>query len=97
MKYVKKKLSDLKPYENNPRINDEAVDDVAESIKQCSYIAASVGCWGELLASKRPESRDATNTQKSPHSKELSDPQMSPVLKVKNSVLNLGASRVARW
>ena len=36
MKYVKKKLSELKPYENNPRINDEAVDDVAESIKQCS-------------------------------------------------------------
>ena len=25
MKYVKKKLSELKPYENNPRINDEAV------------------------------------------------------------------------
>ena len=23
MKYVKKKLSELKPYENNPRINDE--------------------------------------------------------------------------
>ena len=60
-------------------------------------VVASVGCWGELLASKRPESRDATNTQKSPHSKELSDPQMSPVLKVKNSVLNLGASRVAQW
>ena len=39
MKYVKKKLSELKPYENNPRINDEAVDDVVESIKQCSYIA----------------------------------------------------------
>jgi ParB-like chromosome segregation protein Spo0J len=34
MKYVKKKLSELKPYENNPRINDEAVDDVAESIKR---------------------------------------------------------------
>ncbi len=29
----------MKPYENNPRINDEAVDDVAESIRQCSYIA----------------------------------------------------------
>ena len=42
MKYVKKKLSDLKPYENNPRINDEAVDDVAESVKQCSYIAPIV-------------------------------------------------------
>lgn len=39
MKYVKKRLSDIKPYENNPRINDDAVDDVAESIKQCSYIA----------------------------------------------------------
>ena len=39
MKYVTKKLSELKPYENNPRINDEAVDDVVESIRQCSYIA----------------------------------------------------------
>lgn len=39
MKYVKKELSEIRPYENNPRINDEAVDDVAESIKQCSYIA----------------------------------------------------------
>ena len=39
MEYVKKRLSELKPYENNPRINDEAVDDVAESIRQCSYIA----------------------------------------------------------
>ena len=29
MEYVRKKLSELKPYENNPRINDEAVDDVA--------------------------------------------------------------------
>lgn len=39
MKYLKRKLSDIRPYENNPRINDEAVDDVAESIVQCSYIA----------------------------------------------------------
>jgi ParB-like chromosome segregation protein Spo0J len=38
MEYVKKKLADIKPYENNPRINDDAVDDVAESIRQCSYI-----------------------------------------------------------
>ncbi len=28
MKYVKKKLSELKPYENYPRINDEAEDKV---------------------------------------------------------------------
>ena len=39
MKYVKKKLTDIKPYENNPRIIDDAVDDVVESIRQCSYIA----------------------------------------------------------
>ncbi len=42
MKYLKKKLSDISEYENNPRINDDAVDDVAESIRQCSYIAPIV-------------------------------------------------------
>lgn len=39
MKYLKKKLAEIRPYENNPRINDDAVDDVVESIKQCGYIA----------------------------------------------------------
>ena len=39
MKYVKKKMAEIRPYENNPRIIDDAVDDVAESIRQCSYIA----------------------------------------------------------
>ena len=39
MRYVKKKLSQIRPYENNPRINDEAVEDVMESIRQCSYIS----------------------------------------------------------
>ena len=39
MRYEKRKLSEIKPYENNPRINDDAIDDVAESIKQCSYIS----------------------------------------------------------
>ncbi|MDT3389809.1 MAG: ParB N-terminal domain-containing protein [bacterium] len=42
MEYMKKELGEIKPYENNPRINDEAVDDVAESIRQCSYIAPIV-------------------------------------------------------
>lgn len=37
MKIVEKELSDLKPYENNPRINDEAVEPVAESIKQFGF------------------------------------------------------------
>lgn len=33
------RLSTLKPYENNPRINDNAVEAVKESILQCGYIA----------------------------------------------------------
>ena len=33
------KLNDIVPYENNPRHNDQAVDAVKESIKQCEYIA----------------------------------------------------------
>lgn len=39
MKYIKRKLTDIRPYENNPRINEPAVEDVMESIRQCSYIA----------------------------------------------------------
>ena len=38
MKLIKLKIDDIKPYENNPRKNDEAVNAVVESIKQCSYI-----------------------------------------------------------
>lgn len=32
-------ISDIKPYKNNPRKNDKAVDAVAESIRQCTYVA----------------------------------------------------------
>ena len=39
MEYTKRKLKDIHPYENNPRINDAAVPDVVESIRQCGYIA----------------------------------------------------------
>ena len=35
-------VSDIRPYAKNPRINDQAVESVAESIKQCGYIAPSV-------------------------------------------------------
>lgn len=38
MKLETMKLEDIFPYENNPRKNDDAVNAVAESIKQCSYI-----------------------------------------------------------
>ena len=32
-------INEIKPYERNPRKNDQAVDAVIESIKQCGYIA----------------------------------------------------------
>lgn len=36
---VEMTLADIVPYENNPRRNDGAVDAVAESIRQCTYVA----------------------------------------------------------
>ena len=40
MKELRKvKIDEIIPYPNNPRLNDDAVEAVAESIKQCSYIA----------------------------------------------------------
>ena len=39
MELITAKLRDIHPYERNPRNNDAAVDAVAESIEQCSYIA----------------------------------------------------------
>ena len=38
MKMQKLKLAEIVPYGNNPRKNDSAVNAVAESIRQCSYI-----------------------------------------------------------
>lgn len=37
MEIVNKKIEDLKPYENNPRKNDDAVDYVANSIKEFGF------------------------------------------------------------
>ena len=37
LKIVYKKLNDLKPYENNPRLNDGAVDAVAKSIEEFGF------------------------------------------------------------
>ena len=34
MKIEMRKLSEIKPYEQNPRVNDNAVDAVAGSIKE---------------------------------------------------------------
>lgn len=37
LKIVYKKLDDLTPYENNPRLNDNAVDAVAKSIEEFGF------------------------------------------------------------
>ena len=39
MDLITKKLDEIKPYMHNPRKNDDAVDAVAESIRQCGYVA----------------------------------------------------------
>lgn len=39
MQLIKKKLTEIKLYKRNPRKNDSAVAAVAESIRQCEYIA----------------------------------------------------------
>lgn len=39
MDLVEMNVSDIIPYSNNPRINDDAVEAVKESIKQCEYVA----------------------------------------------------------
>ena len=39
MEYVRRKLDEIRTYENNPRIIEGAVEDVKESIRQCGYVA----------------------------------------------------------
>ena len=49
MKLETLKLTDVLPYENNPRKNDDAVNAVAESIRQCSYIAPIIVDEGHVI------------------------------------------------
>ena len=37
---IEAKIADLKPYPNNPRINDEAVPVIVNSIKEFGFIGA---------------------------------------------------------
>ena len=54
MQIVTRKLSEIYPYENNPRKNAQAVEAVAESIRQCGYIAPIiVDEAGVILAGPR--------------------------------------------
>lgn len=49
MKLERLKLSEIIPYENNPRKNDDAVNAVAESIRQCSYITPIIVDEGHVI------------------------------------------------
>lgn len=50
-KLFKLSLAEIHPYANNPRRNDNAVEAVAESIRQCGYIAPIIiDEDGEILA-----------------------------------------------
>ena len=42
MKLYRAEVKNIHPYPNNPRLNDRAVNDVAESIRQCGYCAPIV-------------------------------------------------------
>lgn len=42
MEIIKLKINEVIPYPDNPRKNDNAVDAVAESIKQCGYCSPIV-------------------------------------------------------
>ena len=44
-----RKLAELIPYENNPRLNDAAVDAVVESIRQCGYIAPIIADENDII------------------------------------------------
>lgn len=43
------KLADIVPYQDNPRKNDDAVNAVAESIWQCSYVAPIIVDEGNVI------------------------------------------------
>ncbi|MCM1441147.1 MAG: ParB N-terminal domain-containing protein [Roseburia sp.] len=49
MKLETLKLAEVIPYGNNPRKNDGAVNAVAESIRQCSYIAPIIVDEGKVI------------------------------------------------
>ncbi|HEP1259640.1 TPA: ParB N-terminal domain-containing protein [Streptococcus pyogenes] len=50
MEFVDKKLSEITPYKNNPRNNDEAVGPVAESIKEFGFkVPIVVDKNGEII------------------------------------------------
>ena len=51
MKVINKKIDEIKPYANNPRFNDEAVEYVAKSIKEFGFrVPIVIDKNGEIIA-----------------------------------------------
>ena len=51
MQIITKNLKDLRPYENNPRLNDSAVEAVANSIKEFGFkVPMIITKDGEIVA-----------------------------------------------
>ena len=44
LEIIYKKINEIIPYKNNPRKNDDAVDDVANSIKEFGFTGLSGFC-----------------------------------------------------
>lgn len=49
MDIVKMRMEDIHPYQNNPRKNNQAVEAVAESIRQCGYVAPIIVDEGNVI------------------------------------------------
>ena len=63
MEIINKKLEELKPYENNPRINDEAVEYVAKSIEEFGFKVPLVIDKNNIIVTGASSTRFLRSTQ----------------------------------
>ena len=61
MQLVTKKLSEIRPYERNPRRNDPAMASVMESIQQCTYVAPIVVDEDGVILASEAEQEECYN------------------------------------
>lgn len=93
MKIVTKKTSELKQYENNPRINDDAVQYVAESIAQFGFKVPIVIDTNDIIVAghTRLEAAKSLNIDEVPCivADDLSDEQVKAFRLADNKVAEL--------
>ena len=67
MKIELRKIADIFPYENNPRLNDAAVDAVARSIQEFGFRQPVVVTrWCDCLRPHALEGREKARARKGP-------------------------------